>query len=534
MAKINQDISGRKGLPKFYSSNSRTSYLTGDGFAVDGVYNPFIRHGFLSPSTSSVTSVTLDQTQLTAFRASLYDAKNDDFYLFEDGAIYKGDTMSDTSLTRVVQTPNTNSDGARDLEIYQVNGVRKLFSVYQANAGGVEIGISSLPYDTATDDLTWLSATVNFNGGAFGTGNTLSGDAWLQVADNGFAYLLFENQVYKIDGTSATGGSNGTISSALVFPSGYKMVDSLDVKGKMLIALHAYDTNTRSNNPSFTPSGKLDVGVFVWDRKTATSGSTDFIPLPGFVVIHKIFLSPSGQIRVIATNTSGYVMLLQYNNSTFETIQRIGFNAHPLYRDSVGVFNNMTVWHGRDGILYAYGALSPSESEGLFKIYSVSVHSTSSGVILTSTGTVTTSPAIYLTYSSAGNTLTNSRLKVFLNTSQAGSDTTASNTVTFPVKFLPKLSTVNFIRIYGAPSASTGSTTIATIGIYLNMSANAYANKTITLDKWSRGYIDIPVNKPYVNTIQIDVQFASGLTIGTSDFAPALAEIDFTPTETNL
>ncbi|HRF70689.1 MAG TPA: hypothetical protein PKV66_04595 [Candidatus Pelethenecus sp.] len=528
MSKITLDISGRKGLIQFPSQSVRNSYLGEDGLVVDGVYNPFIRYGYLSPSTASVTNVTLDNTQNSAFKASVYDGINDDFYFYEDGSLYKGDTTSDTSLTRVVQTPNTNADGARDLEIYQVNGVRKLFGVYQANAGNAEIFISSLPYDTATDNLTWLTATVS---GAFS--NTLSGDAWLQVSDNGFMYFFMENQVYKIDGTAATGGANGTISSALLFPVGYKVVDSLDFRGKLLIAFHSYNTSTRDNNPSFTPSGKSTAGIYVWDRSTAISSSTDYIPVPGINIIHKLFITQSGKIRLIGTDTSGYTSLMEYNGATFEYIKRIGYNAHPLYRDSMGDFAGMSTWFGKDGILYMYGSISPGEKEGLYKLYSISLQSTSGGIILTSNGTSSTAPAIYLTYQASGGTLTNSRLKIFTLSSQIGSDTMGGGTITFPVKFLPKLSTVNFIRIFGAPAATTGSTTIATINIYLNQSSSVWAAKTVSLDIWSRGYIDIPINKPYVNSIQLEITFGAGIAGGASDFAPAYAEIDFTATETN-
>lgn len=521
------DLSGRKGLAQYPSQSIRNAYAIPDGFIVDGIFNPFIRYGFLSPATSTTTTVALDQSQNSHFKAAIYDAVNDDFYFGSD-ALFRGDTTADVALTRVLVLPGSNADTIRDLEIYQVNGVRKMFVPYQTAAGKADIAISSLPYDSSTDNPTWLTGTVS---GAFT--NDLNGDIFMQTSDNGFAYLFLENQVYKIDGTGATGGANGTISSALLFPVGYKMVDVIENKGKQYIALHAYSNDTRSNNPVFTPSGKLDVGVYVWDRQTTVSSSSDFIPLPGFNVIHKIFISPTGKIRVLATDTSGYTMLLEYNGSTFQTIQRIGFNAFPLYRDALGTFASLNCWFGKDGILYMYGPVAPGDKEGLYKLYSAGVASTNGGIILTATGTIAVAPAIYLTYQDAASTLTNTRLKIFTIVSQAGVDITGSATVTYPVQILPKLSVVNSIRIFGAPCATTGSTNIASIKIYLNQSTTPWATKLVSLTDWSKGYLDLPVNKPYVNQVQLEIVYASGQTIGTSDFAPAYGEIDYTATDTN-
>lgn len=532
MAKLNLDMSGLQGLAQYPSQSGRNAYAVKSGTVINGEWNPFIRYGYMSPSVLTVTNVTLDNTQNTHFRARQYDAVNDDFYFYEDGAIYRGDTTADTSLTRVVQTPSSNADGARDLEIYQVNGARKIFFVYQASAGNVEIGISNLPYDSATDDPTWLSATVSFNGGTFGTGNTLDGDAWLQVADNGFAYLLFENQVYKIDGNS-TGGTNGTISSALLFPNGYKMVDSIDFKGHLFIAIHNYPFNTRNNNPGFKPSGSLDVGIYIWDRSSAISSGADYIPMTGFKEIKKIFVSPTGKVRVIAINDSGYTDILEYDGSSFQPIFKVDFDAYPVYRDSVAVFSNMTTWLGHNGLLYMYGAINPGDNDGLYILYHVpAIASTTAGVVLSSPGVSGTAPALYLT-AQAGGVLVNSRLKIPTIISQTSGETQGANTIIYPLKYLPKLSTVNFIRLFGVPCVSTGSTVIATLNIFFNQNTTQWASKTITLDQWSRGYIDIPVDKPYVNSIQFDLVYPGSLTQGTDDFVVVYAEIDYTPTETN-
>lgn len=134
--------------------------MAAPGQVLDGTYNPFLRQGYMTPTNDQPVTVTLDQTQNAHMSASIYDAVNNDFYFAENATqIFKGDTTADTTLARVVSITGATSIG--DLEIYMVNGVRKLFVMYNNASGDADIAISNLPYDSGTDDLTWLTATVS-------------------------------------------------------------------------------------------------------------------------------------------------------------------------------------------------------------------------------------------------------------------------------------------------------------------------------------------------------------------------------------
>ena len=69
-------------------------------------------------------------------------------------------------------------------------------------------------------------------------------------------------------------------------------------------------------------------------------------------------------------------------------------------------------------VIYSYGSVEPGEKEGLYKLFDIAISSTSAGIMLGSSGISSTPPALYLTYSNAGNTKVNSRLRIYTNTGQ--------------------------------------------------------------------------------------------------------------------
>jgi hypothetical protein len=135
-------MSGRGGLgDKFFGDSDQITptpnrrYLIADSQMAAGTFNPFMRDGLLSPSVNTFQTLTADQTFLGVAGSSIYDHINDDFYLAERSSqIFQGDGLSDTSLARVKAGAWT---ATHDLEIYQTNGVRKLFYVYEKPATSV-------------------------------------------------------------------------------------------------------------------------------------------------------------------------------------------------------------------------------------------------------------------------------------------------------------------------------------------------------------------------------------------------------------
>lgn len=530
MAKLTVDLSGRAGIANQINASSRSSYSGATGQVLPesstfgAVYSPFLRPGYLSPANGTLASVSVDNALGAVPAASIYDPINDDLYFSDLGSqLFKGDTTTDTSLVRSVII-----SGAiiRDLAFYMVNGVRKMFVMYNTTGNKAEIAISNVPYDSSTDDLTYLSATVS---GGFT--NDSFGDVFLHVADNGFGYLLMENQVHKLDGSIATGGTNGTITpNALLFPVTFRMVDVVDYKGNTAIALHQYTNNTRTNNPSFILSGILDVGVYVWDRQETVASTVDYIPMNGVREINKLYVSSAGQLRVLVTTSLGFTEIRQYNGATFETIQVVGFDAYPVFRDSLTTLGTMTMWHGKDGVVYMHGKPYPVDDESLFKIFSQSVATANGGAILGANGGNVTAPAVYVGYQAVGNTPSIGRNTIYTSIGQVGGTNMVAATINYPVNFLPPMSVLKNITIYGARGTGSGATLAATMAVYLNENSTPWASKTISLDENARGYKRIEVNQPYVNSFQLQLTYPSAVTQGTTDFAPAYAIVEYDAT----
>lgn len=527
MAKIIVDMSGRKGLSN-YTSLTNNAYFIEDGELVQSgsdMWNPFVRDGHLSPSFSSATNVTFDTTLTDAVKCFVYDAVQDDYYVSAKHQIYKGDSLLDTSLANVYV--GNASDNILDLELYQVNGVRKLFFVYKTAAGKADIGISSLPYDSATDNPTWLTGTVT---GAFT--NDLNNDAWIQNSDNGFAYFLMANQVYKIDGT-LSGGANGTISSALLFPVDTTVVDSLDYNGKLFIALHKYSFNTRLSNLNYYPTGAVESGIYIWNKATTTASSSDYIPLPSVSIIHKIFLGGNGKISLIATNVSSVTSLYEFDGSSFVVVKTLSIAAYPVLRDGLSKFHNGVVFYAKNGYVYYIGKPNQYSDYGVFQIYNTDENSYPDGIIFQAK--VSDSSALFIGYYSSVPSYKNIIVSMPINYSEllTSFETQNYSSLYYKTIFLPHLSTVNHVLVYGMKCLTSGSTQIGQVIVSINSDA-FIKTFLVTKDLWSRGYIDIPVEKPFVDSITLRVVYPGNVNVGRNeDFSPAYAEIDYTPTKTN-
>jgi len=530
MAKFAIDLSGRGGLVQSFAQSTRNMYVAQEGQIVDGTYNPMVRYGYMSPPNGTITSVTVDNALSAIPTCSLYDAINDDFYIAEAGRqIYRGDTTTDTSLTRVIQLADSDAT-IKDMEIYMVNGVRKLFTLYQDSSDTIEIAISSLPYDTGTDNETF---TGTAGGDAIG-GNSSLGELFMVVADNGLSYIFNENQVHRFDGTAATGGTNGTMkSNVLLFPVGYRLVDAVDYRGSLFIGVHQYSADTRSNNPSFFPSGNLGCGVYVWDRVSSISSTKDFYPISGANRIDKLYVNPRGEMMAIVTNTDGITEIRKFNGSSFDVVHKVGYLEYPVFRDSVTTMGTFMVFATKNGNVFAYGAILPGDEMHLYKLLSTSVDTTTNAmVLLPSSGTSGAAPALYLGYKTSGGTNTLGRWKFFNLTGQFGASeaTPATSTVTYPMYFLPQMSTIQHIDLYTHRATGSGTTSVGTVDIYFNQSNTAWAQKTVTLDDIAKGYKRIEINSPYVNSIQLAVTFAGSTTLSTSnDMCPAFAIIEYVP-----
>jgi hypothetical protein len=177
MEQLILDLSGRAGLSDGFFGDSdmitpqpslRLANQPSD--IVSGLFNPYLRNGYLSPTTTTTTAVTLDTAAGTQLSSVEYDYINN-HVLWADGAnkIYKGTSLVDTSLSLEatldfgIPIP-IKYYGLHDLQIYQLNGKPKLFysgvGSSQNIVGGneyPEVAIGTIP---TTDDWAVACASV--------------------------------------------------------------------------------------------------------------------------------------------------------------------------------------------------------------------------------------------------------------------------------------------------------------------------------------------------------------------------------------
>lgn len=100
------------------------------------------------------------------------------------------------------------------------------------------------------------------------------------------------------------------------------------------------------------------------------------------------------------------------------------------------------------------------------------------------------------------------------------------------VKILPEMATVKHIDIRCLPTSSTGSTVIGTVKYYFNHSTTPAITKSITLSDAKKGYDRHEINMPYINAVQIEIEFNTTQTLGADDFHPYTAVVHYEPTNT--
>lgn len=532
------DLSGRGGLAnKFWgdiansSGNPERRYIAGPNQMVQGVYNPFLMYGYMAPpiSTGKALTGSYDSGVLTT---TTYDSTNQATYFAGGTKVFKASTLDATS----VSTSETVAGATMtDLEIYQLNGVRHIFYSYQTSGAG-DVGTAVLPFGSAND--TWLSGTAT---GAFSLGQNLHR---LVTADNGYMYILDGSAVHKVDGTTA-GGTNGIVTSnVLFFPPYFKLNDGVDNRGYMYITV-------QDRNPSASASEAATYssmcGVYIWDRQSTVVGTTDYIAIPGIKSIHKIYVAPNGNIRIMCTGANRTFQIREFDGSRFNIIAEAGLTAYPVYPKSVVTTHYATFWLGADGFLYAHGSVSIGEPEMLVQLNGLvnGISNLTTGVISygsnsstytggAPTGMRSDNEVFFLAYAS-NNTCAVTKLMPYGTADSSGwTQTVAAGNIYTPVRFFPKLSTVKVLDIFMLPVVNaSGSTARATISIYFNQSSTAWGTKNITDDDLAKGYIRIPIHKPFVNSVQIKVSYSTSTSLGPTSFFPSYGVFEYAVTDTS-
>ncbi len=564
MATLNIDLTGELGLAGNLSqeiwqttAQPNLNYTAQDGEMVSGIYNPLMRNGYLYPSNNSLLTVEVPAIS-DGWVASIVDPEigiilsneDDNFYTFDDSFVGGAITYTYHKLDGVRLVNAATVDLVTDLETYQINGVKTIFYVTVGATGNVGIATTNL----GTIDDNWLSTVCSGGTVLKGTGRY----GFLVKSDNGLLYIFDDYAVHSIDG-NATGGVNGTARmNLLVFPEDLmRIVDAIDYKGRLFIAINEESTSHNDrDDKSYSKTYTNGSGVYVWNRLSTVVSMQDYVTVENCQRINRIWVGPNGEILLMSIGANGNNQIRQFDGSKFIVIKELPFETKVASKDGLLVAEGATFWAGVDGYLYCGKIIS-----GRFCVYRLAqFHSgtldSSFGPVLTysgansfdsNTGFRSIRPNILIAYRP---TSSNAVVKKFYiygtdtlidTTGSDGSGYIDPNPFLFNpnqgdvltgVKLLPTLSTVKDVIIRCIPTASA-STTIATIKYYFNNSATPTVTKTVTMADTAKGYVAHAINRQNINSIQIEIEWATGVTMGVNDFAPYLATVTYETTTTN-
>lgn len=505
------DIANRH--PELLYSGSNL-YLSEQTYG-DGVCNPLALSGYLSPANATATQSATTLSGLQVDSIFIPDGNNDLLVFLErqnsggNLILWSGSShVNALSLTSTVLTPSTQFYIGTDLEIYQVNGVKKIFFAYKDNSGngGSNVGIFNLAMSSG--NFTWLSGTVS---GAFTPG---ANELRMFTADNGFLYIIDGSTLHKVDGTT-NGGTNGTVTpNVLVFPAYYILVDGMDARGKAWMTVNRIDVPV--TNLALQRAFVTYCGVYVWDRQSIQSQMQDFIPIDGVNYVGHIFQF-RGNPCVFTISGENLCQLRQYTGSEFKVIAQAQATDYPLYKGCIQITDQTITWQGQSGNIFVYGRVDPFQYvDGLYKIGRTSnfTGNGSAGSVLlndyiSSPGT----PAQEVYRISSG---------LFVYTWWAHAQvSTSGSTPLFPdtspistlVKRLPKLGWFNNLTLFYPPVGTTGTTTVCTVNVFLNNGTSAVATRVLNQTDVLRGFVNIPINKVNANNIRLTFTYNNAVSL---------------------
>lgn len=358
-------------------------------------------------------------------------------------------------------------------------------------------------------------------------------EQFLFLSDNGLVYWFNGNQVHTIDG-SAVGGIAGTVNEGvLLFPSYITVPDAAETRGRMYIGVQ---TSDRTDYTDKTDDSKFfnafRAGVYVWDKRSQVTASTDYFPAPGAKEIRNIFVTATGDIAAITVNHEGFTEIRQLVGNQMGVIKTLGKEAYPPTRRGVVQLSNMSVWLGNDAIWYGYGSVEPGGVIGVFKLGSAKAITDGNTEDLGSIylGNESTGPAIYLGYIE-----TAAPANYLAKWHPYGEGTISSNAqveetsqeVYTKVFQLPGLSTVRYIRGFHLPGTVNSAANVkGTVKCYINQSSTPEWTKPITETDVARGWFEKEWNKPNINFIQFSINWA-GETIDTTTYRPMYLEVEY-------
>lgn len=357
---------------------------------------------------------------------------------------------------------------------------------------------------------------------------------FLVKADNGLLYVFADNQVHKFDG-GASGGNVGTATAdVLEFPTFLTCADAVDTNSVMYIAIQSSGYSTTADYRTF---GADTMGVYAWDRLTTIASTRNFIPIYGAREIRRIFVNADGDLRVITIGEDRFTEIRGIVNGKLEVLQRLDIDAYPPYRDSVDFMNNMAVWTGANGTIYALGRLPENTTEQVYKIGKINGYTGTLTPGVIAVGNKETTQAregVFVTWKDTSPTKKIQKwyphgTGTINSVAQKGNQ----GDVYSLVQHMPYLSDVHHLMITCAPNGiAADATTVATLKFYKNMETSPFMTKVVTRNDTIKGFLSYEINKSYVNAFQIEVEYPTSQTLGTNDFLPAFGVLDYTATNT--
>lgn len=550
MQQIKIDLSGAGGLAQTYAKvNPNLNYLCGESQTTQGSYNPFVYPGYMSP-TRGINKVLTENTATTLNICALYDPII--------GKFMTGGTSGGSSAPTInvytdlddttANASSTYSTGGYvyDFEVYQLNGVRKIFfTSFQTGSG--YIGVTDM---TTFEDHWSTGDTSSLYTGSVTGGGTIPYPPFLRVASNGFMYAYAANIVYKIDGTTA-GGTAGTITSgALTLDAAYKISDAADWRNLMFIGVQDSSSNPfgQGNNDGNRVNNVC--GVFIWDRVTTQVGQRDFIPLYGTKQINRIFVAHDGKLRMLTVSSDNYTQLREYTGSSFEILFEFPGTASPMWHDSVTTSGYATFWLGQDNYIYCHGRAGAGMPNAIYKLGTPSTSAITAGsygfLYYGNNATELAGEALFINYKLTGDSTSTTR-KILFNSNSTpsgfgGSLPSTADTTVVKNKLvqLPFLCNVVELKVFFATTTSSGTgdetDVLGNIKVYFNQSTTAFKSQNITKKDLRKGFKVIPISKQYINSVQIGIDWSAVTSVGnisgvTNDMMPWYALLEYEQTK---
>lgn len=546
------DLTGRGGLAdKYYgdinlfediadefeypTGQPHLRYISGDNQFVAGVFNPLRKYGYLQPSLNIFDPCTSDVTE-EIWSCTEIDLENNEIYMAQEAIpssvrpdILIGTSLNDTSLNSDHETP-VNTTKISDMQVYTLNGTRNLFFAYNDNSKWI-IGRKDLSTSTYTD-AWWGNSGANPPTGDFTLSN--SNTLEMHVSGDGFMYVLNGYRVHRMDGT-AIGGTYGTVEQdVLLAPTFFRMEHVTDFRNNLCISV------VKGSPGSFALADNkvVSAGVYFWNRQTTLFNTADYIEIPGVQDIKSLHVAPNGRLRCFTIGSNLVTQLREFNGVAFNVIKELSAKAYPKFRDSVTFVNEFTVWQGADANLYYYGKELPNEKEFLFiaaRPEDADSYAPNAGAILQARDSESnTGSVFYSSYSvDGGSTYSYVRIAPFAALTFGGETLSCDPGNIYTKVFnLPKLSNIHHVTFFMERVDTSGSTVEATIKYYKNSEQVAFMTKSITRNDLGKGYAVHPINTSYIDSIQIEIEYNTSLTMTNSRFAPKYAVLEYVPTQT--